>query len=729
MPFDFARPDYSSVFQQRIDRLHALRSGRASFNDLRSYYKSAGGPGLADYITDWGITFDPRNVSDETRPSYLPFILWQRQREWVEWFYWLWRSQQDGACEKSREMGVSWLAVAACVSLSTLHDGMQIGFGSRKEEYVDKLGDPKSIFYKVRAYVENLPQEFAPGWSRKNDAPHMRIAFPHNGSVITGESGDNIGRGDRQAIYIIDESAYLERPHLIEASLSQTTRCRIDISSANGTANPFFEKRTKWAGTRRLFTFHWRDDPRKDETWYANEVENRDSVVVAQEIDIDYSASVEGVLIPSAWVQAAIGASEKLNIEITGSRYAALDVGDERDKNAMADGHGIEIVAVDEWSGKGSDTFATAARAVNYCDDHGIVALVYDSDGLGASIRGDVRRINEDRKATGRPTVETVAFRGSEAVLNPERQDEPGRLNKDFFRNRKAQTWWATRKRFERTWRAVTQGVQYDPALLVSLHKNMKNLTQIAQELSQITFSRQDSGHLVIDKTPDGAKSPNKADAINMRLNSSIDNSSSFFSREKFLHRHEEAIAVPRRCDLVFATMVSVSQPGHDNDGTGVVFWARNRFVRPPLVVLDWELVEIEPSVIVMWLPRIMERLQQLNQECNSMQLGPLMIENNELGQAIVVAAQRKWTNVRPIEYPPELDMNAAPRALNASAHVAEDKIKLAATALGKTCDFKGIEKNHLLAQLQSFAAGSKESEQAVLLNAFTHGVALGIEQ
>jgi hypothetical protein len=41
----------------------------------------------------------------------------------------------------------------------------------------------------------------------------------------------------------VDESAFLKRPALIDAALSQTTRCRIDLSSVNGMANPFAQKR------------------------------------------------------------------------------------------------------------------------------------------------------------------------------------------------------------------------------------------------------------------------------------------------------------------------------------------------------------------------------------------------------------------------------------------------------------------------------------------------------
>lgn len=71
----------------------------------------------------------------------------------------------------------------------------------------------------------------------------MRVEFPETGAVIKGEAGDNIGRGDRTTLYLVDEAAFLQRPLLIDAALSQTTRCRIDLSSVNGMANPFAQKR------------------------------------------------------------------------------------------------------------------------------------------------------------------------------------------------------------------------------------------------------------------------------------------------------------------------------------------------------------------------------------------------------------------------------------------------------------------------------------------------------
>lgn len=44
---------------------------------------------------------------------------------------------------------------------------MVIGFGSRKEEYVDSTGDPKALFWKARKFVETLPVEFRGKWDEK----------------------------------------------------------------------------------------------------------------------------------------------------------------------------------------------------------------------------------------------------------------------------------------------------------------------------------------------------------------------------------------------------------------------------------------------------------------------------------------------------------------------------------------------------------------------------------
>jgi phage terminase large subunit len=65
-------------------------------------------------------------------------------------------------CDKSRDAGVSWLCVGFAVWMWDFHPGAVIGFGSRKEEYVDDSSDPKSLFWKVRAFIDYLPVELRP---------------------------------------------------------------------------------------------------------------------------------------------------------------------------------------------------------------------------------------------------------------------------------------------------------------------------------------------------------------------------------------------------------------------------------------------------------------------------------------------------------------------------------------------------------------------------------------
>jgi len=506
MSFDWRKPDYSPIFAERFRRLQAIRQEPECLPALFDFYRD----NVAQFIEDWGVTSDPRNA-DVDLPVLVPFMLFPKQREWVEWTVAHWRARRPGLAEKSRDCGLSWLSVATASTLCLFHDGLTIGFGSRKEEYVDKIGHPKSLFWKARQFIEYLPPEFKRGWNPRRDSAHMRLSFPATGSNITGEAGDNIGRGDRASIYFVDEAAFLERPMLIEASLSQTTNCRIDISSANGLANPFAEKRH--AGKIDVFTFHWRDDPRKDEAWYARQCDELDPVTVAQEIDINYSASVEGVLIPSQWVQAAIDAHVKLGIVPSGERRGAFDVADEGvDLNAFLVAHGVVITDAEEWSGKGGDITASTEKVYDLCDTLDVRSFKYDADGLGAGVRGDARVIGARRKEQRRQAITVTAFRGSAEVWHPDAQDVPGRTNGDYFANRKAQSWWALRRRFYLTYKAVVEGADFDPDALISIASGMAHRGKLVMELSQPTYRLNEIGKIVVNKKPDGTKSPNLAD-------------------------------------------------------------------------------------------------------------------------------------------------------------------------------------------------------------------------
>lgn len=513
---DYKNPNYTSIYAQRAALLQKLRKSPADLRSIKVYYAEH----PADFISDWGFTMDPRNAGTAT-PVVMPFIPFPKQREWVEWVVEHWKSKKPGITEKSRDIGISWLSMALSVTLCLFRRNMVIGFGSSLEDNVDLSGDPSCLMYKGRMFLQNLPTEFRGEWdvSNKKCTAHMRIIFPETESAIVGDAGDNIGRGGRTAMFFVDESAHIERPKLIDASLSATTDCRIDMSSVVGMANSFAEKRH--SGKIDVFTFNWRSDPRRDDAWAAKKEAELDPVIWASEYEINYSASTEGVIIPFKWVQASVGLLEKLGISPTGAHLGALDVADRgMDKNAFAHRHGPALLGVRSWSGKDSDIYATTAKCFQLCDEFGLNGFEYDADGLGAGVRGDARVLNEQRTAPderarprGRGLLVTP-FRGSGAVLYPERTVKgTDRKAEDFYANYKAQSWWSLRFRFQEAYKASI-GLPYDKDNLISIARDIPELSRLMAELSQPVYKINNAGKILVDKQPDETMSPNLGDAV-----------------------------------------------------------------------------------------------------------------------------------------------------------------------------------------------------------------------
>ena len=509
--FDWKRPNYTPIFRERARRLARLREHPDMLPGLRAYYRDH----IEDFISDWGMTYDPRNVA-QSRIALMPFLLQPEQRKLVRWFHRLWRESRTGILEKSRDIGASWIAMSWACSLCILYDNISIGFGSATEPKLDRSGDPDSLFWKGRMFVKYLPVEFRGGCDIDVHAPDKRILFPETNGSITGEVGDKIGHGGRKSAYLIDEAALLEHPQLVESGISGVTDCRIDMSSVSldGMANDFSIRRH--SGNFDVFTLHYRDDLRKDEAWKVRKQASLDPIVWAANYEIDYTGSAQGVIIPHAWAAAAVDAHLKLKRPITGIRRGALDVADEgRDLNCFGSRHGNLVTSCTAWSGKGSDIFASTERAIMLCDELGLDGFDYDADGLGAGVRGDAKRILERREQeTHRKPLRIADFRGSAAVFDPE-SFVPGTdvMAKDRFQNLKAQSYFSVRERFRNTFRGVN-GEEYDPENWISISSECEDLQKIISEIAQPQWKLSGTGRVVVDKVPEGAMSPNRADMI-----------------------------------------------------------------------------------------------------------------------------------------------------------------------------------------------------------------------
>lgn len=486
--------NYDVIIKERCRKLLAIREDARYLSACKIIYKND----PVKFISDWMVTYDPQRA-----PYYLPFVLFPKQEELIKFFVERKENREDGLCEKCREVGFTWLAVAFAVHQWLFLPNQKFSFGSRKQDLVDEIGNPDSIFEKIRITLQYLPIEFLPhGFDQTKHAPFLKIINPENKSIITGEAGDNIGRGGRSTLYFIDEAAFLERPRKVEAALSANTDCKIYISTPNGIGNVFHQKR--FSGKVPVFTFNWFDDPRKDEAWFKKKENALDSVIFAQEVLIDYGASVENVCIPAKWVKAAINFNIKGIDE--GKIFAGLDVADEGwDANAFILRRGSKIDFIQSW--KEGDTSQTALRAYRLGTDHDIDYLLYDNIGVGAGVKAELNKV---KKTTG--------WNFDIMGVNVGAGDLPGnyvegKKNKDMFSNLKAWLWWGMRRRFEKTHAVATGQKQYPVDELISIPNDVELIT----ELSQPRFFFIENGKIQIESKKDmkkrGLSSPNKADA------------------------------------------------------------------------------------------------------------------------------------------------------------------------------------------------------------------------
>lgn len=520
-------PDYKAEFERRYKINQRAKTDLMFRHIMMEHYKY----NCADWINDFAVTFDPRVKNP--LPRVMPFLLFQRQVEFLDFLQSCLDDKENGLVEKARDIGASWLCVAFATWLWLFHDGVAVGFGSRKEEYVDKKDDPKALFPKIRQILQHCPSWMLPeGFNMNAHATYMKIINPANGSVIAGEAGDNIGRGGRTTIFFKDESAHYERPELIEAALGDNTDVQIDISSVNGTNNVFYQRRmagevwtpdsTPEAGKTRVFVFDWRDHPLKTDEWYEKRRKRAEEEgllhLFRQEVDRDYAGSIDRIIIPQEWVKAAIDAHIKLGFAPEGRKVAGVDISDEgADKNALAIRHGVVLLHGENLSGDGGDA---AAHFVPECKTRRIDSLQYDSIGVGAGFKVAVKNMQDNGvEVPFRITPWNAGLTGDSLIdptdhIVPDDHQTP--INKEYYANLKAQGWFRLRTRFYKTFRALTEGEKYPSDELISLSSDIPKLQQIVLELSQAQYKPSQTGKIMVDKKPDGARSPNMADAVVM---------------------------------------------------------------------------------------------------------------------------------------------------------------------------------------------------------------------
>ncbi len=200
-----------------------------------------------------------------------------------------------------------------------------------------------------------------------------------------------------------------------------------------------------------------------------------------------------------------------------------------------------------------------------------------------------------------------------------------------------------------------------------------------------------------------------------------------FFSREKLLVENRP-LPLPASCDAVFAVVDTASKTGTENDATAVTFFAIDKVGKIPLLIMDWDIAQIEGAVLETWLPTAFARLEELARLCGARRgsLGAF-IEDKNSGTILLRQAWRRQMPARAINSKLTA-MGKDERAISVSGYVHRGLVKYTDRAFDKALIYKRNSRNHLVDQVERFRIGDRGSDREDdLLDTFCYGIALAL--
>jgi hypothetical protein len=201
-----------------------------------------------------------------------------------------------------------------------------------------------------------------------------------------------------------------------------------------------------------------------------------------------------------------------------------------------------------------------------------------------------------------------------------------------------------------------------------------------------------------------------------------------FFKLENLLDENGNPVEYPKYSAGVFAVIDSATKTGKDNDGTAVIFCARGALgMKPELVILDYDICQIEGALLEHWLPNVFSRLEELAIECGA-QMGSLgvWIEDKASGMVLLQQGARRGWNTHSIDSK-LTSVGKAERAISVSGYVYQGKVKFSRRAHEKTLIYKGASRNHLMQQVLTFTLGVKDTGEDDLLDCFCYSIAIAL--
>ena len=240
-----------------------------------------------------------------------------------------------------------------------------------------------------------------------------------------------------------------------------------------------------------------------------------------------YNDTVRNAIISTKWFDCAIDAHIHKGFKAQGSKILSHDPSDEGpDDKGLAIRHGSVITYADDMDTGDIDDGCTWAL------DEGINQQVdvfrWDGDGMGVALKKPITDALNGKR------TDIDMFKGSHGVDDPDAIYEPvkndpynrrkNQTNKQTFKNKRSQYYWALRNRFYNTYRCVVLGEYVDPETMISLSsEGISNMDQLRSEICRIPLKKNPNGYIQIMSKDQmwleyEIPSPNLADSVMMTM-------------------------------------------------------------------------------------------------------------------------------------------------------------------------------------------------------------------
>ena len=435
---------------------------------IRPYLIEYAARNQAWFCNVWIYGYNPR-----VAPYLLPFVLFDRQEEMLEFINYCYDNKRWGTVAKCRYTGASYITCMWMLHSLMFKYDFAGTLASNKADSVDKSNSSKSLFYNIMDMYKRLP-DWMKSFDMKKSKTRMLIYNEDKNSSIVGESGKEIGRGGRSSMAMIDESAFVEADNAMVAALSENTDCAMFISTPNGMSNEFY--RLVNSPVIETFYYYWHADPRRSEEWRKEQDLKLGATIAAQELDVSFDATNNASFIENEWVQACVNAHEKIEGMIDyNDSHAGLDValgGDFGDSTILTIRRGAYVEP--QYKIDLRDTSQITKRVFEMIthEMEPVQRLMYDGDGLGAGVTAAINELDWLGK------FEPVKINGAGSVSNFYWLDRDASSD-EFLANQRAECWYSLRERIRKTYLVVTGQKDYPVSELISLPDDQELLLDL----------------------------------------------------------------------------------------------------------------------------------------------------------------------------------------------------------------------------------------------------------